>query len=99
VAGVLANLTGALLVTTLGTSTTALMLKSGTLRDWLYSGQHLSPLALYHQEIYDSTGTEMYVAMCVAFPVIGLIMGAIGVAGMRPREAFSDDGAIRPCTG
>src|SRR3954454_10963213 len=92
VAGVLANLTGALLVTTLGTSTTALMLKSGTLRDWLYSGQHLSPLALYHQEIYDSTGTEMYVAMCVAFPVIGLIMGAIAVAGMRPRETFSDDG-------
>ena len=30
--------------------------------------------------------------MCVAFPVIGLIAGAIGVAGTRPREAFSDDG-------
>ncbi len=57
-AGVLANLTGALLVTTLGTSTTALMLKSGTVRDWLYGGQHLSPLALYHQEVYDSTGTR-----------------------------------------
>jgi hypothetical protein len=92
-AGVLANLTGALLVTTLGTGTTALMLKSGALRDWLYHGQHLSPLALYHQEIYDSTGTEMYVAMCIAFPVIGLIMSAVGVAGTRPREVFSDDGA------
>ncbi|HEY2270910.1 MAG TPA: hypothetical protein VGI96_50425 [Streptosporangiaceae bacterium] len=91
-AGVLANLTGALLVTTLGTSTTALMLKSGALRAWLYSGQHLSPLALYHQEVYDSTGTEVYVAMCVAFPVIGLIMGAIGVAGLKPREAYADDG-------
>jgi hypothetical protein len=91
-AGVLANLTGALLVTTLGTGTTALMLKSAGLRDWLYSGRHLSPLALYHQEIYDGTGTEMYAAMCVAFPVIGLIMGAIGVAGLRPREAYSEDG-------
>jgi len=30
--------------------------------------------------------------MCVAFSVIGLIMGAISVAGMRPREAFSEDG-------
>jgi hypothetical protein len=98
-AGVLANLTGALLVTALGTSTTALMLKSATLRDWLYSSQHLSPLALYHQEVYDSTGTEMYVAMCVAFPVIGLFTGAVAVAGTRSREAFADDSGIRPCTG
>jgi hypothetical protein len=34
----------------------------------------------------------VYVAICVAFPVIGLIMGAIGVAGLKPREAYADDG-------
>jgi hypothetical protein len=91
-AGVLANLTGALLVTTLGTGTTALMLKSGALRHWLYGSQNLSPLALYHQEIATSTGTETYVVMCIAFPVIGLVMGAVGVAGTRSRQAYSDDG-------
>jgi len=81
---VLANLTGALFVTAFGTSTTALMLKSAALRHWLYDGQHLSALALYQHELNNSMGTQMYVLMCVAFPVIGLVMSAVGVAGTRP---------------
>jgi len=96
-AGVLANLTGALLVTGLGTSTTALMLKSAAVRDWLYHSQHLSALSLYHTELNASMGTQMYALMCVAFPVIGLFMAAAGVAGTRPREAFFDDhGQLMP---
>jgi hypothetical protein len=87
-AGVLATLTGALLVTALGTGTTALMLRSAALRNWLYHGQHLDALALYQHELYSSTGTQMYVLICVAFPVIGLIMGGAGVAGTRPRETL-----------
>jgi hypothetical protein len=86
-AGVLAGLTGALFVTAFGTGTTALMLKSGALRHWLYDGQHLSALALYQHELSNSMGTQMYVFMCVAFPVIGLVMGAVGVAGMRSGQS------------
>jgi hypothetical protein len=86
-AGVLANLTGALFVTALGTSTTALTLTSGALRQWFYHSQHLSTLALYHREQIASVSTEVYVVMCIAFPVIGLIMSALGVAGVRPGEA------------
>jgi len=86
-AGVLANLTGALFVTAFGTSTTALMLKSAALRHWLYDGQHLSALALYQHELNNSMGAQMYVFMCVAFPVIGLAMGAVGVAGIRPSQS------------
>jgi hypothetical protein len=66
------------------------MLKSAALRHWLY-GPHLSALTLYHQELNDSMGTQMYALICVSFPVVGLIMAAAGVAGTRPREAFSDD--------
>jgi hypothetical protein len=86
-AGVLANLTGALFVTAFGTGTTALMLRSAALRHWLYGGQHLSALALYHHELNDSMGTQMYALMCVAFPVIGLLMGAVAVAGTRPSQS------------
>ncbi len=87
-AGVLANLTGALLVTALGTATTALTLTSAPLRQWLYPGRPLSALALYHREQVASVSTEVYVVMCVAFPVIGLIMSllAAGIAARPPEE-------------
>ncbi len=93
-AGVLATLTGALLVTALGTGTTALMLRSAALRNWLYHGQHLNALALYQHELYSSMGTQMYALICVAFPVIGLIMGGAGVAGRRPGEVLEPAGQL-----
>jgi hypothetical protein len=85
-AGTLAGLTGALFVTAFGTGTTALMLKSAALRGWLYHGQHLSALGLYHAELSASMGTQTYALICVAFPVIGLIMAAAGMAGTRLGE-------------
>ena len=48
----------------------------------------LPALALYQHELYSSMGTQMYALICVAFPVIGLIMGGAGVAGTRPKEAL-----------
>jgi hypothetical protein len=56
-------------------------------RHWLYDGQHLSALALYQGELTNSMGTQMYVLMCVACPVIGLVTGAVGAAGMRPSQS------------
>jgi hypothetical protein len=87
-AGVLANLTGALFVTAAGTGTTALMLGSASVRQWVYHGQQLSALALYHREQTASVSTEVYVLMCVVFPVIGLIVSAVAaaVASPVPRE-------------
>ena len=45
-AGLVSNGVGALTVTALGTGTTALMLKSAWVRDWLYHGQHLTASAV-----------------------------------------------------
>jgi len=92
-AGIVATLTGALFVTALGTGTTALMLRWAALRDWLYHGQHLSALGLYHSELYSSMGTQAYVLVCLGFPVAGLIMAGAGVAGLRPPAdpVLSDD--------
>ena len=93
-AGVLANLTGALFVTALGTSTTALTLTSASLRQWLYHGDRLSALALYHREQLASVSTEVYVVMCVAFPLVGLFMSllAAGFATHPPEEIPAETG-------
>ena len=50
-AGLVSNGVGALTVTMLGTGTTALMLKSAWVRDWLYHGQHLTASAVYGREL------------------------------------------------
>jgi len=93
-AGVLANLTGALFVTALGTGTTALTLTSASLRQWLYHGDRLSALALYHREQLASVSTEVYVVMCVAFPLVGLFMSllAAGFATQPPEEIAAETG-------
>jgi len=83
-AGVLANLTGALFVTAVGTSTTALMLGSALVRQWAYHGQHLSTLAFYHREQIASVSTEVYVLMCIVFPVIGLIVSSVAAVVTNP---------------
>jgi hypothetical protein len=85
-AGLLANLTGALLVTALGTSTVALMLKSAGLRRWLSHGRPLTAIATYHTEIYAGANVFGYILIWISFPVIGLIVGA-AVASVFPRPA------------
>jgi hypothetical protein len=77
-AGLVSNGVGALTVTALGTGTTALMLKSAWARDWLYQGQHLTASAVYGRELYASQDMAFYGVICVAFPIIGAIMGTLG---------------------
>jgi hypothetical protein len=79
-AGVLANGTAALFVSALGTGTTALMLRSPWLLHWLNHGQHLTAIAAYRYEIIAGAGTNVYLFMLIWFPVIGLIMSALGAA-------------------
>jgi hypothetical protein len=88
-AGLVSNGVGALTVTALGISTTALMLKSAWMRGWLYHGQHLTASAVYGRELYASGNVAFYAVICVGFPVIGLIMGVAGagyasVTGPQP---------------
>ncbi len=87
--GLVSNGVGAVTVAVLGTGTTALMLKSAWVRDWLYHGQHLTASAVYGRELYASGNVAFYAAICVVFPIIGLIMGLAGagyanVTGPQP---------------
>ncbi len=87
-AGLLTSLAGALLVTVLGTGTTALMLKAAWLRNWLYHGQHLlfgvGGLRLllrgnlgavaYSHELTAGVDAATFLIICMAFPLFGLAL-------------------------
>jgi hypothetical protein len=79
-AGVLANGIAALFTTALGTGTTALMLRSTWLLHWLNHGHQLTALAAYRYQISAGVDTNVYLFMLIWFPVIGLLMAALGVA-------------------
>jgi hypothetical protein len=94
-AGLVSAGVGALTVTVLGISTTALMLKSAWVRGWLYHGQHLTASALYGRELYASRDVAFYAVICVMFPVIGLIAGLAGsgiasIPRPQPRSAAGE---------
>ena len=91
-AGLVSNGVGALTVTVLGTGTTALMLKSAWVRGWLYYGQHLTASAVYGRELYASQNVGFYCLICVAFPIIGLMMGVIGSASASATGPLPDNG-------
>jgi len=88
-AGVLANGTAALFVSALGTSTTALMLKSARLLHWFNHGHQLTAFAAYRYEASAAGGTTVYLFMLIWFPVIGLIMSALGAACTPPGRPAS----------
>ena len=75
-AGFLATGIGALIVTVVGTGTIALMPRSGGLLHWLYPGQHLSAAVVRERELWASLNASGYFLILLAFPVIGLILGA-----------------------
>ena len=77
-AGFLATGVGALIVTVLGTGTVALMPRAGWLLRWLYPGQRLGAAVEYHRELAASTNAAEYFLILLAFPIIGLILGAFG---------------------
>ena len=67
----------------LGTGTVAMMPRAGWLLRWLYPGQHLLAAVANHRELTASMnasgyGTLGYGWILLAFPIIGLIMGASG---------------------
>jgi hypothetical protein len=90
VAGVLANVVGALFVTALGTGLIALLIKVTRLRPLVFHAPHASEAAAYGHVLHASQNASSYIAMCVAFPLIGLIMSALGVACLMPVPRQSD---------
>jgi hypothetical protein len=84
VAGVLANLVSALFVTVLGTGLIALLIKMAWLRPLVFHAPHASEAEAYGHVFHASQQVGMYVVMCVIFPVIGLVMGALGLACFMP---------------
>ena len=90
VAGVLANVVGALFVTVLGTGLIALLIKVAWLRPLVYHAPHMSAAAAYGHVLHASQNASSYIAMCVVFPIIGLIMSALGVACFMPVPRQSD---------
>jgi hypothetical protein len=84
VAGVLANVVGALSVTVLGTGLIALLIKVERLRPLVYHAPHMSAAAAYGHVLHASQHAISYITMCVTFPIIGLIMSALGVACLMP---------------
>ena len=73
-AGLLANLSDALVVTVLGTGTIALMLHATWLRTVFDHGHHLNAVVVYSHEIDAVTNAPPYLIMCVAFPLIGMFL-------------------------
>ena len=81
----------AMAVTTLGTGTTILMLKSPWLLHWLNHGRHLTAFATYRYELNTTNHTGAYVLMLMFFPVIGLITSYLAavIANPAPLNARS----------
>jgi hypothetical protein len=75
---------GALFVTVLGTGLIALLIKVEWLRPLVYHAPHMSAAAAYGHVLHASQHAMSYITMCVVFPVIGLIMSALGVACLMP---------------
>ncbi len=83
-AGLVSSGVGALFVTVFGAGTTALMVRSASVRDFLDHGQHLTASAVYGRELYASQDVQGYFFLLVTFPIVGLIMGLLGAALANP---------------
>jgi hypothetical protein len=107
VAGLLTSLGGALIVTVLGTGTTAVMLKEAWLRNWLYHGPHLLygvqdvsfalrtlPAIAYSHELTGSVDAGTFLAICLIFPLIALLPNAC-VAMSRTDDHTAPPGGPR----
>ena len=86
-------------VSALGTGTIALMLRSTWLLHWLNHGHQLTAIAAYRYEANASSGAAVYLFMLIWFPVIGLIMSALGVtcAALGRRARRADSGPRHAC--
>jgi hypothetical protein len=91
-AGVVSGGTGALVVTALGSGTTALLVKSAWVRGVLYHGQHLTASAVYGRELFTAQDVVGYSLLCVAFPIIGVLMGMAGAGYANATGPLPDGG-------
>ena len=71
-AGLVSGGVGALFVTVLGAGTTALLVKSAWVRDWLYHAPHLTASAVYGRELFATQDVSGYFLLLVGFLLIGL---------------------------
>ena len=108
-AGLLTTMAGATFVTVAGFGTTAAMVKSAWLRDWLYHGQHLlygvqnlsadlktlQAIAYSHQ-LTGSMDTGAFFAMLIIFPVITLATTGLVAACRAADDAAPAPGDTRP---
>ena len=92
VAGVLANLSGALIVTVLGTGTIALMLHAAWLRTLFDHGQHLNAVVLYSHELDASNNAPTYLVMCLGFPFIAMFMSMLAAGHVWGSASAADQG-------
>ena len=92
VAGVLANLSGALIVTVLGTGTIALMLHAAWLRTLFDHGQHLNAVVLYSHELDASNNAPAYLVMCLGFPFIAMFMSMLAAGHVWGSASAADQG-------
>jgi len=95
-AGLVSNSVGALFVIVLGTGTTALLVKSAWVRDLLYHGQHLTASAVYGRELFASQNVPRYGLICLAFPLIGALMGVAGAGVANGLTSPRPDGGRPP---
>jgi hypothetical protein len=82
-AGLVSGGVGAAFVTVLGTGTTALLVKSAWVRGLLYHGQHLTTSAVYGRELFATQDLAGYLFFCIAFPIIGAMLGAAGATSRQ----------------
>ena len=97
-AGLVSGSVGALSLTAFGTGTTALLVRSAWVRDWLYHGQHLTASAVYGRELYATQNATGYFFLLVAFPFLGLLLGLVG-AGISNVAGTQPDGSGPPGPG
>ena len=91
-AGLVSGSVAALFVMVFGTGTVALLVRSASVRDWLYHGQHLTASAVYGRELYASQNVGGYFLLLVGFPVIGLLLGLTGAAATSVAGPLPDSG-------
>jgi hypothetical protein len=68
------------------------MLHATWLRTLFDHGHHLNAIVVYSHEIDAATNAQGYLLMCVAFPVIGLFMSMMGVAGVLGNNSAAGQG-------
>jgi len=91
-AGLVSGGVAAVFVMVSGTGTVALLVRSASVRDWLYHGQHLTASAVYGRELYATQDVQGYLLLLFGFPIVGLLLGLTGAAVTNLAGPLPDTG-------